>query len=140
MPTPKRTRSSLSGGPTTGSLKTPRKVLNELQGGGKRHDAKEKTKILQSINACIVTAVNSVDFEDDSYDLLEELVDLDVNLNETDSAILDKIGGPPLHLAAKLNCPRAVRLLCESGASVAYSWEGRNPIEVSMFEVFCTET
>lgn len=62
--------------------------------------------------------------------MLEELVELDINLNETDQGILDKISGPPLHLAAKLNCPRAVRLLCENGASVTYRWEGKNPIQV----------
>jgi hypothetical protein len=130
MPTPKRSRNSLGGGPTTGALKTPRKVLAEMGGGGKRHDTKGKIKILQSINSCVITAANSADFEDDAYELLEELMDLDINLNETDFTILDKISGPPLHLAAKLNCPRAVRLLCENGASVTYCWEGKNPIQV----------
>ena len=63
--TPKRSRTSLSGGPITGSLKTPRKVLNDFLGGpGKRQTAQEKTKILQAINACIVTAANSVEFEE----------------------------------------------------------------------------
>lgn len=62
--TPKRSRTSLSGGPITGTLKTPRKVLDDLSGGGKRHTAPEKTRILQAINSCVITAANSVDSEE----------------------------------------------------------------------------
>ena len=142
-PTSKRGRSSssredenLNGLPSSGNssipaaLKTPKNVLDQYRGMKRHSTSSERSKILQAINSCIITAATSVELEEDAFETLEDLLELEVNLNETDTSILDKIGGPPLYLASKLNVPRAVRLLCENGASVTFSWDSHNPIEV----------
>ncbi len=131
MKTPKRSRHS-AGADLSGALKTPKMVLENYLGQKRHTSAAEKLKILQAINSCIVHAANAVDesLVEDAFETLENLLELDINLNESDAGILDKIGGPALHLAAKLNVPRAVRLLCENGASLTYNWESKNPLEV----------
>jgi hypothetical protein len=129
MATPKRRRISLGGVASLTVLKTPKHVLDSFQ-GSRRFQAADRSKILHAISSCIVTAANSPEVSEDAYDLLEELLELQIDPNETDTNILDKIGGPPLFLAAKLNVPKAVKILCEYGASLTQVWESRNPIQV----------
>ena len=127
MATPKRPRLSVGNGKHHG-LKTPNQVLEDMKIDGNSVDS---NKIFRALCRCVVDASSESD-EHEALHCLKQLLHNGANPNINDQSLLDITGGPPLHLAVKLNVPKAVHILCQHGASIIQVWEGKTAIHLAI--------
>jgi hypothetical protein len=133
MSTPKRQRTSL--GDVKSTAKTPTQVLLDMKNDRRSVD---EARAFRALCSCVISAANGDD-ETIYLNCLQELLDVGANPNLNKPEVMEITGGAPLHIAVKLNVPRAVQILCENGASLVLNWEGKTPLQLA-YELNATDS
>ena len=123
MSTPKRQRTSN----TSIGKSSAQKTLCAMREAKNAVDAAASFKALCS---CVVSAASSN--SPDDYKCLMDLLKAGGDPNFNSPEILERTGGFPLHLAIKLNVPRAVEILLAKGASVVQVYEDKTALHVRL--------
>mmetsp|Transcript_15633 Transcript_15633/g.25628 ORF Transcript_15633/g.25628 Transcript_15633/m.25628 type:complete len:186 (+) Transcript_15633:62-619(+) len=116
-------------------LKTPHKVLKEVQDGNEAGQiaGQQSVKAVQALCSCVVAMSSEDKAEASSAEgVLKDLLDAHVDPNYIDDEILRKMGGSPLFLAAKLDVPKAVEMLLSAGASLVQGNDEETPLQAAI--------
>jgi hypothetical protein len=122
MTTPKRQRTD----PTRAGKNSGERILSEM-----KHGPVDEVKSFKALCSCVVHSAS--ENQSEMITCLDDLLKQGANPNYDNESVLERTGGTPLHLAIKLNVPKAVEVLLNRGASLVQIYDGKTPIQVRSY-------